>query len=74
MDEINSLTFYRSFYEAIKNLNEEQRLKLYDAIFEYQFEQKNINFDDAVLNAFWLLIKPNIDASNRKKENGAKRW
>lgn len=31
----DSFVFYRSFYEAIKLLNDEQRLKLYEAIFEY---------------------------------------
>jgi len=72
MNEMNSITFYRSFFEAIKNLNDEQRLKLYDAIFEYQFEQKNINFDDAILQSFWILIQPNIDASNSKRLAGAK--
>lgn len=72
MEEINSLTFYRSFYEAIKNLKEEQRLQLYDAIFQYQFEDKIIQFDDPILNSFWILIQPNIDASNSKKLAGAK--
>lgn len=72
MEEINSLTFYRSFYEAIKNLNQEQRLQLYDAIFQYQFEDKIIQFDDPILNSFWTLIQPNIDASNSKKLAGAK--
>ena len=72
MEEINSLTFYRSFYEAIKNLNQEQRLQLYDAIFQYQFENKIIQFDDPILNSFWTLIQPNIDASNSKKLAGAK--
>lgn len=69
---METLTFYKSFYEAIKNLNEEQRLKLYDAIFEYQFEQKNTTFDDVILNSLWLLIRPNIDASNSKKLAGGK--
>lgn len=72
MNEMNSITFYRSFFEAIKKLNDDQRLKLYDAIFEYQFEQKNIEFDDAILQSFWILIQPNIDASNSKKLAGAK--
>lgn len=72
MNEMNSITFYRSFFEAIKNLNDDQRLKLYDAIFEYQFEQKNIEFDDAILQSFWILIQPNIDASNVKRLAGAK--
>lgn len=72
MKDIKSLTFFRSFYEAIKNLNEKQRLLIYDAIFEYQFEEKNINFEDKILQSFWLLIQPNIDASNSKKLAGAK--
>lgn len=69
---MNSLTFYKSFYEAIKNLDEKARLKLYDAIFDYQFAQKNIEFDDVILQSFWTLIQPNIDASNSKKLAGAK--
>ena len=72
MNDINSLTFYRSFYEAIKILNDEQRLQIYDAIFDYQFSQKNITFDDVFLQSIWILIQPNIDASNSKKLAGAK--
>ena len=76
MDELNSMTFYKSFYEAIEKLEDRQRLKMYDAIFDFQFRGIEPDFEsdpeDNILNIIWALILPNIKASNVKKIAGAK--
>ena len=39
MNEIKSFTFYRNYYELIKYLPDEERLKMYDSILGYMFEE-----------------------------------
>lgn len=71
MEQNNSFVFYRSFYEAIKNLDSETRLQVYDAINEYALngEEPEINNIAASLMA---LIKPQIDANQERRINGSK--
>ena len=40
MEQRDSFVFYRSYYEAIKDLNDEEQLTLYKAIFEYALNGK----------------------------------
>jgi hypothetical protein len=65
----DSLIFYRSFYEAIKELPEENQLELYNAIFEL-----GLNFQDADLTGLsktvFTLIKPQIEANIKRFING----
>jgi len=63
--------FYRSFYESAKALDDQQRLALYEAIFELGLNQ-NETKQEPLVNAFVNLIKPQIDANNRRYENGKK--
>lgn len=73
--ERNQFTFYRSFYEAIRRIRKDaDRAKAYDAICAYALYGEAPNLDklpDAAAIAF-DLIKPNLDASKRKAENGKK--
>lgn len=75
-NEKNSFVFYRSFYDAIKSIPQEQQLALYNAIMEYTFENKILDTDDGVIQGMFALIKPNIDSTNAKYwaniENGKK--
>jgi len=63
--------FYRSFYEAIKELDFDEQLTLYEAIFEYQFNEYEPHLD-GIKKSIWLLIKPQLDANNERYENGSK--
>ena len=65
------VTFYRSFYEALEDLPDENRLALYDAILKYSFteEEPQLNGIDA---SIWKLIKPNLDSSLQRYKNGSK--
>jgi len=63
--------FYRSFFESGKALNDEERLELFDSICEYSLNQTITEMKPMVF-AFFTLMKPQIDANNKKYENGKK--
>lgn len=67
----DSFIFYRSFYEAAKELNTEQKADLFSAICEYSLNGEEIELS-GIPKAMFGLMKPNIDANNRKYENGKK--
>lgn len=65
-----------SFYEAMKNLPDGERLALYDSICEYSLNGKEPENLSPIANSLFVLMKPNIDSSNRRYrasvENGKK--
>lgn len=69
MNNRNSIIFYRSFYEAIKDLEPEAQAQTYNAIFEY-----SLNFNEVVLNGLprtiFTLIKPQLEANHKRYKNG----
>ena len=73
----SGFVFYRSFWEAIKELPEENQLKLYQMISEYSFTGKlskkfwKIEWINATV---WTLIKPQLDANLAKYNNGKMGW
>ncbi|MCL2815983.1 MAG: DUF6291 domain-containing protein [Oscillospiraceae bacterium] len=66
-----SLVFYKSFYEAIECLPEDEQLKAYKAIMEYSLNGEEPNVDGAA-KAIFKLVKPQIDSNNKRYENGKK--
>ena len=69
---MESVTFFRSYYNAIKNLPAEHKCEVLDAICEYGLDGKEYEGDDEIARAVFELVKPNIDASNRKRAAGRK--
>lgn len=67
----DSVLFYRSFYDALKNIPPDDRLKVYDAIMEYGMYDREPELEGVAL-AIFLLAKPQIDANNKRYENGCK--
>lgn len=67
----DSFIFYRSFYEAIKNVPKKHRASVYEAVFDYVFDNKLPTLC-GVSEALWLLIKPQLDANRVRYENGLK--
>ena len=65
----DSFIFYRSFYDAIKEIPEDEQLKVYKAICIYAMEQEEIELS-GVSKAIFSLIKPLFDANYKKYENG----
>lgn len=73
--ERKQITFYLSFYKAIRRIKKKtDRCDAYDALFDYAFSGIAPDIDnlpDAAAIAF-ELVKPNIDASNKKASSGSK--
>ena len=66
-----SFIFYRSFYEAIANLDDDTRLACYDAILAFGMDGEEIELE-GVAKSIFTLIKPQLEANNRRYENGCK--
>ena len=62
MNEINSFTFYKNYYELLDNLPQEDKLQMLEAIVDYVFKDK-----EPVVNglnkAIWNNLKMPIDTS-----------
>lgn len=72
MDENDSMVFYRSFYEAVEELEDPKvKLETYQAIFKYGLDGKEPALKGAA-KAIFRLIKPQIDANIARRENGKK--
>lgn len=69
--ERESFVFYRSFYEAIKDVPKKYRSVIYEAVFEYVFDSQEPSLS-GVPSALWKLIRPQIDASQKRYENSKK--
>ena len=69
----DSVLFYRSFIEAIDMLPPDDRLAAYEAIAHYGLDGTDpMSALDGVAGAVFMLAKPQIDANNRRYENGCK--
>lgn len=68
--ERKQMTFFRSFWEAIKSLPEEERLACYDAILTYAFDGTEPKLTGAAL-AIFIMAKPVLDVSKRRGESGS---
>lgn len=66
-----SMVFYKSFYDAIKGLEPELQAQIYNAVFEYGLYGQTVELTP-IANTVFTLIKPQIDANNKRRENGKK--
>ena len=71
----DSIVFYKSFYEAIKELPSKNQLDIYNAIFQKYFYNEDISLKGISKGIFNLII-PNVDSANKRYfanvENGKK--
>ena len=67
-----SFVFYKSFFEALQDLKDKDRLQLYDAICELALNEKDTKLTGLPKTIF-TLIKPQILANTKRYENGRKR-
>lgn len=72
-EEKESFVFYKSFYEALQDLKEKDRLKVYDAICELAINGNETKLA-GLSKTIFTLIKPQILANNKRYANGKKRW
>ena len=71
MDSRDSFVFYRSFYEAIEDLDIETQWLIFKAIVEYGLDGVLPEID-GVAKAVFLMAKPQLDANYRRYANGKK--
>ena len=67
----DSFIFYRSFLKSIQHLDTSEQLELFHAIVEYGLNHQEPEMSRYV-RAVWESIKPQLDANQRKYENGCK--
>jgi len=67
----DSFIFYRSFYEATRELPISEQGYMYNAIAEYVLIGVIPKFE-VVSKLIWILIKPQLDANIKRYEDGKK--
>ena len=67
----NSFVFYDSFYRAMNYLTEEEKIEYIDAICNYSLYDIRIEMSPKIEGMF-ELIKAQIDANIKKREDGKK--
>ena len=65
MNDIKGFTFYKSYYESLKNLKEKDKKDIINAMLEYVFEDKLPNFK-GIKFTIWTLIQPNLNVSKNR--------
>ena len=71
-EEITGFVFYKSFYDAVKQLqNAEDKCIIYQAICDYSFYDIEPTLE-GITAIIWTLIKPQIDANIKKRNDGKK--
>ena len=66
-----SFVFYRSFFESFEGLSKKDKLLLFEAVCNYALNDIKPDLTGVPL-AMFKLLKPQIDANNRRYENGKK--
>ena len=66
-----SFVFYDSFYQAMSYLDDKEKIQYIEAICKYSLYGITIDMD-LKIEAMFALIKPQIDANIKKRENGKK--
>lgn len=66
-----SFIFFASFDEALRELPDKSRLKVYDAVCDYALRGIEADFN-GIEKAIFTLIKAQIDRRNQRVENGKK--
>lgn len=67
----DSIVFYRSFYEGLESLPDDSKGRVYSAIMKYAMDDEEPNLE-GVEEGFFLMMKPQIDANNKRYLNGCK--
>lgn len=68
---IDKFTFYKNYFEILKYLPGKDRLKMYDAILNYMFENKEPELN-GLLQGIWINIKMPLDTNKKNINNGIK--
>lgn len=72
MNMRSGFVFYRSWLEAVKNLPREMQGEVLTAIIEYGLDGVTTGSLKPITSAMLAMVKPQIDANNKRLENGLK--
>lgn len=67
----DSFVFYKSFFEALQDLKDKDRLKVYDAICNLALNDQDTKLS-GIAKTIFTLIKPQVLANKKRYENGKK--
>ena len=67
----DGFVFYRSFFESFSDLSKKDKLLLFDALCNYALNDIDPELTGTAA-AIFKLLKPQVDANNRRYENGKK--
>ena len=67
----DGFVFYRSFFESFEDLSKKDKLTLFDALCNYALNDIEPELSGTTA-AIFKLLKPQVDANNRRYENGKK--
>ena len=70
-NNIERFTFFRNYYDLIKELKANDRRMFLEAIVYYVFEDKEPNFN-GLYKAIWQMIQVPLDSSKNKSKNAKK--
>ena len=68
----DSFVFYRSFYNALKHLDDKQKVELIESICLYGLDKKKSTFSEPICETMFKLIQPLLDANYKKWEAACK--
>lgn len=71
MNNIKSFSFYKNYYELLKYLPDDERLKLYDTILEFMFEDKEPQLEK-LLYGIWINLKMPLETSKNNSGRGGR--
>lgn len=66
--DIKAFSFYKSYYEALKEIPEKDKKEIIFAMINYVFEDKKPKLK-GINKVIWALVEPNLDKS-KNKSNG----
>ena len=67
---IKAFSFYRSYYEALKEIPEKDKKDIIFAMINYVFEDKKPKLK-GINKVIWTLIEPNLDKSKNKSNDNS---
>lgn len=67
---MDSFQFFRSYWEAVRCLPDEERLKAYDAICGYALDGEEPSIE-GIARAVFIMAKPYLDNSRKKAVSGS---
>lgn len=68
MANIKAFSFYKSYYEALKEIPEKDKKEIIFAMINYVFEDKKPKFK-GINKVIWSLIEPNLNTSKNKSNS-----